>query len=47
MSKTNDTLKPATLEDHRTLDFASATGDFGDATVIRKFGDVPDDLSAL
>jgi hypothetical protein len=22
-----------------------ATGDFGDATVIRKFGDVPDDLS--
>jgi hypothetical protein len=21
--------------------------DFGDATVIRKFGDVPDDLSAL
>jgi hypothetical protein len=24
-----------------------ATGDFGDATVIRKFGDVPEDLSAL
>ena len=24
-----------------------ATGEFGDATVIRKFGDVPDDLSAL
>jgi hypothetical protein len=24
-----------------------ATGDFGDATVIRKFVDVPDDLSAL
>jgi hypothetical protein len=24
-----------------------ATGDFGDATTIRKFGDVPDDLSAL
>jgi hypothetical protein len=24
-----------------------ATGDFGDATVIRKFGDVPDDLSSL
>jgi hypothetical protein len=24
-----------------------ATGDFGDATIIRKFGDVPDDLSAL
>jgi hypothetical protein len=24
-----------------------ATGDFGDATVIRKFGDVPADLSAL
>ncbi|WOH53347.1 hypothetical protein [Bradyrhizobium sp. sBnM-33] len=24
-----------------------ATGDIGDATVIRKFGDVPDDLSAL
>jgi hypothetical protein len=23
----------------------SATGDFGDATVLRKFGDVPDDLS--
>jgi hypothetical protein len=24
-----------------------ANGDFSDATVIRKFGDVPDDLSAL
>ncbi|MCK1329858.1 MULTISPECIES: hypothetical protein [unclassified Bradyrhizobium] len=24
-----------------------ATGEFGDATVIRKFGDVPADLSAL
>lgn len=24
-----------------------ATGDFNDATVIRKFGDVPDDLSVL
>ncbi len=24
-----------------------ATGEFGDATVIRKFGDVPGDLSAL
>jgi hypothetical protein len=24
-----------------------ATGDFGDATMIRKFGDVPNDLSAL
>jgi hypothetical protein len=24
-----------------------ATGDFGDAEVIRKFGEVPDDLSAL
>jgi len=24
-----------------------ATGDFGDATVIRKFGEVPDDLCAL
>jgi hypothetical protein len=24
-----------------------ATGDFHDATVLRKFGDVPDDLSAL
>jgi hypothetical protein len=24
-----------------------ATGDFRDATVSRKFGDVPDDLSAL
>ena len=24
-----------------------ATGDFGDAKLIRKFGDVPDDLSAL
>lgn len=23
------------------------TGEFGDATVIRKFGEVPDDLSAL
>ena len=23
------------------------TGDLGDATVIRKFGDVPEDLSAL
>jgi hypothetical protein len=24
-----------------------ATGDFSDATVLRKFGNVPDDLSAL
>jgi hypothetical protein len=24
-----------------------ATGDFSDTTVLRKFGDVPDDLSAL
>jgi hypothetical protein len=24
-----------------------ATGDFHDATVLRKFGEVPDDLSAL
>jgi hypothetical protein len=24
-----------------------ATGDFGDAKIIKKFGDVPDDLSAL
>jgi hypothetical protein len=24
-----------------------ATGDFGDARVIRKFGDVPDDLGTL
>jgi hypothetical protein len=24
-----------------------ATGNFGDAIVIRKFGDVPEDLSAL
>ncbi|MEA2890278.1 MAG: hypothetical protein QOI05_1071 [Bradyrhizobium sp.] len=24
-----------------------ATGDFGDAKVIKKFGDVPDDLSGL
>lgn len=24
-----------------------ATGEVGDATLIRKFGDVPDDLSAL
>jgi hypothetical protein len=24
-----------------------ATGEFGDAKVIRKFGDVPDDLSEL
>ena len=24
-----------------------ATGEFGDATVIRKFGDVPNDLSEL
>src|ERR1700738_1355841 len=24
-----------------------ATGDFGDARVIKKFGDVPDDLSTL
>ena len=24
-----------------------ATGDFGDAQLIRKFGDVPDDLSTL
>jgi hypothetical protein len=26
---------------------ATATGDFSDAKVIEKFGDVPDDLSAL
>jgi hypothetical protein len=25
----------------------TATGDFSDAKVIKKFGDVPDDLSAL
>ena len=25
----------------------SATGNFGDATVIRKFGDLPENLSAL
>jgi hypothetical protein len=24
-----------------------ATGDFGDATVLRKFGDVPDDSALL
>jgi hypothetical protein len=24
-----------------------ATGNFGDATIIRKFGEVPDDLSTL
>jgi hypothetical protein len=24
-----------------------ATGDFSDATVLRRFGDVPDDLRAL
>jgi hypothetical protein len=24
-----------------------ATGEFGDATLIRKFGDVPEDLSTL
>jgi hypothetical protein len=24
-----------------------ATGDFGDATIIKKFGEVPDDLSTL
>ena len=24
-----------------------ATGDFGDAKVLKKFGDVPDDLSTL
>jgi hypothetical protein len=24
-----------------------ATGDFGDAKVLKRFGDVPDDLSAL
>jgi hypothetical protein len=26
---------------------ATTTGNFSDAKVIRKFGDVPDDLSAL
>jgi len=31
--------------DSRTGD--PATGDFSDATVLRKFGDVPDDLSEL
>jgi hypothetical protein len=29
----------------RTAD--PATGDFGDAKVLKKFGDVPDDLSTL
>jgi hypothetical protein len=32
-------------KDGRTGD--PATGEFSDATVIRKFGDVPDDLSVL
>jgi hypothetical protein len=29
------------------LDAYSPTGDFSDAKVIRKFGDVPDDLRTL
>jgi len=33
------------VEDSRTGD--PATGDFSDAKVVRKFGDVPDDLSTL
>jgi hypothetical protein len=32
---------------HPRLTKATLTGDFHDATVLRKFGDVPDDLSAL
>jgi hypothetical protein len=34
-----------TVASSRTGD--PATGEFGDAQVIRKFGEVPDDLSAL
>jgi hypothetical protein len=36
-------LSRGALAFSRTEDLA--TGDFGDATVIRKFGDVPGDLS--
>jgi hypothetical protein len=32
---------------HGNLPGDPATGDFSDAKLIRKFGDVPDDLSAL
>ena len=37
--------KPGVVAFSRTGD--PATGDFGDANIIRKFGDVPDDLSSL
>jgi hypothetical protein len=40
-------LKEASLVLRRFKDFGNAPRDFSDATVIRKFGDVPDDLSAL
>jgi hypothetical protein len=32
---------------HRRLAATDPTGDFSDAKAIKKFGDVPDDLSAL
>jgi hypothetical protein len=40
-----DHVRLARQRSRRTGD--PATGDFSDATVLRKFGDVPDDLSAL
>ena len=40
--------KPGTLAQSRSAARVNpATADFGDAKVIRKFGEVPDDLSAL
>ena len=37
--------KPAAVAFSRTGD--PATGDFGDAKIIKKFGEVPDDLNRL
>jgi hypothetical protein len=38
--------KPQARRAHRSRTGDLAAGDFSDAKVIRKFGDVPDDLSA-
>jgi hypothetical protein len=38
---------PTTHQQHQCHELRAAAGDFGDAKVIKKFGDVPDELSAL
>ena len=35
------------MQSHSAALVIPATGDFSDAELIKKFGDVPDDLSAL